>query len=282
MHRLEIDHWQRGGPRTLSVQWAPPAGRLEPIGANRVFPTDPGVPRWFRGYVAALCAVGVLLWVQGKSAGRRVRPAGRWRPRPRVARLARPVRSLPVDRRGRPGDVLRKRGEPGGTGGKRAVDVTAGCRPVGADARAARRVEQRRGRCGSRLESGATGNLRAVTQPEHHPHRARHVPVAHFGRDPGRRPLHLRSRVVRIHFLPESPGRLSDHVGQRHRRHVRSWAGPVPPAQCPNRPGTRAIRKIAAANEARGRAPAPDKAVRCAGRFFWPRLETTRSSPHPR
>ena len=49
MHRLEIDHWQRGGGRTLNVRWAPPAGESEPVGASRVFPTDPGV----RGYLLA-------------------------------------------------------------------------------------------------------------------------------------------------------------------------------------------------------------------------------------
>ena len=128
---------------TLAPRWiwllAPISGALAAFGF--ILP-----PRWFRGYVAALCAVGVLLWVQGNLLVAEYGLLGRRRPRPRVARMARPVRSLPVDRRGRPGDVLRERGEPGSTGGKRAVDVTAGGRPVGADARAARRVERRRGR----------------------------------------------------------------------------------------------------------------------------------------
>ena len=84
VHRLEIDHWQRGGPRALSVLWAPPAGRLEPVGANRVFPTDPGVHGYLLATVSAqLGNLVLLVWVAGAAvlSGRMAYLAGRtaWR-----------------------------------------------------------------------------------------------------------------------------------------------------------------------------------------------------------
>ena len=80
VHRLEIDHWQRGGARTLSVQWAQPAGRLEPVGADRVFPADPGVHGYLLATVSAqLGNLVLLVWVAGAAilSGRMAYLAGR-------------------------------------------------------------------------------------------------------------------------------------------------------------------------------------------------------------
>ena len=41
-HRLEIDHWQRAGGRTLNVQWAPAGGTPGPLSPTRLFEDDPG------------------------------------------------------------------------------------------------------------------------------------------------------------------------------------------------------------------------------------------------
>ena len=95
VHRLEIDHWQRGGPRTLSVQWAPPAGRLEPVGANRVFPADPGVHGYLLATVSAqLGNLVLLVWVAGAAilSGRMAYLAGRTACRVAAALTASEVR----------------------------------------------------------------------------------------------------------------------------------------------------------------------------------------------
>ena len=48
-HRLEIDHWQDGGARSLNVQWAPAGGTPALLGPTRLFPEDPGaLGYWLR------------------------------------------------------------------------------------------------------------------------------------------------------------------------------------------------------------------------------------------
>ncbi len=65
-HRIEIDHWQRGGGRTLNVRWALPSGDSEPVGATRVFPTDPGVHGYLLATVSArLGNLALIVWVAG-------------------------------------------------------------------------------------------------------------------------------------------------------------------------------------------------------------------------
>ena len=41
-HRLEIEHWQDGGARSLNVQWAPAGGTPALLSPTRLFPEDPG------------------------------------------------------------------------------------------------------------------------------------------------------------------------------------------------------------------------------------------------
>ena len=79
-HRIEIDHWQRGGGRTLNVRWALPAGDSKPVGASRVFPTDPGVHGYLLATVSArLGNLALIVWVAGAAilSGRMVYLVGR-------------------------------------------------------------------------------------------------------------------------------------------------------------------------------------------------------------
>ena len=48
-HRLEIEHWQDGGARSLNVQWAPAGGTPALLSPTRLFPEDPGaLGYWLR------------------------------------------------------------------------------------------------------------------------------------------------------------------------------------------------------------------------------------------
>ena len=77
-HTLEIDHWQRGGGRSLHVQWAPAGGEPRPL-RGRLFPSDPGTAGYWMSAGSALLATLVpLVWAGGAvlllggTAGRRV------------------------------------------------------------------------------------------------------------------------------------------------------------------------------------------------------------------
>ena len=77
-HTLEIDHWQRGGGRSLHVQWAPAGGEPRPL-RGRLFPSDPGTAGYWMSAGSALLATLVpLVWAGGAAlllggtAGRRV------------------------------------------------------------------------------------------------------------------------------------------------------------------------------------------------------------------
>ena len=45
-HRLEIEHWQRGGSRRLYLAWAAAGSEPEPLSPDRLFPEDPGAPAY--------------------------------------------------------------------------------------------------------------------------------------------------------------------------------------------------------------------------------------------
>ncbi|MCY3843855.1 MAG: sulfatase-like hydrolase/transferase [Acidobacteria bacterium] len=64
-HTLEIDHWQRGGGRSLRVRWAPAGGEPRPL-RGRVFPSDPGAAGYWLSAGSALLATLVpLVWAGG-------------------------------------------------------------------------------------------------------------------------------------------------------------------------------------------------------------------------
>ncbi|MYD70515.1 MAG: sulfatase-like hydrolase/transferase [Acidobacteria bacterium] len=68
-HRLEIDHWQRDGARSLSVQWAPAGDASTPLSPARLFPEDPGaVGYWLRIAAGRLPAPVLLVWAVGFAA----------------------------------------------------------------------------------------------------------------------------------------------------------------------------------------------------------------------
>ena len=54
-HTLEIDHWQRGGGRSLLVRWAPTGGEPRPL-RGRLFPSDPGTAGYWMSAGSALLA----------------------------------------------------------------------------------------------------------------------------------------------------------------------------------------------------------------------------------
>lgn len=59
-HRLEIDHWQHGGPSGLYLAWAPAGGDSPvPLGPDRLFAADPGALAY--RMLAALPALGMLV-----------------------------------------------------------------------------------------------------------------------------------------------------------------------------------------------------------------------------
>ena len=65
-HRLEIEHWQDGGGRSLNVQWAPAGDAPTPLSPTRLFPEDPGTPGYWLRFAAMRLPVFVLLiWATG-------------------------------------------------------------------------------------------------------------------------------------------------------------------------------------------------------------------------
>ncbi len=74
-HRLEIDHWQDGGARSLNVQWAPAGDTRAPLSPTRLFPEDPGaLGYWLRVSAMQLPVLVLLVWATGVAvlAGRTV------------------------------------------------------------------------------------------------------------------------------------------------------------------------------------------------------------------
>ena len=65
-HRLEIDHWQDGGARSLNVQWAPAGGTPALLSPTRLFPEDPGaLGYWLRIAAMRLPVLVLLVWATG-------------------------------------------------------------------------------------------------------------------------------------------------------------------------------------------------------------------------
>ena len=65
-HRLEIEHWQHGGARSLSVQWAPAGGTPAIPGPTRLFPEDPGaLGYWLQVAAVRLPVLILLVWTTG-------------------------------------------------------------------------------------------------------------------------------------------------------------------------------------------------------------------------
>ena len=65
-HRLEIEHWQDGGARSLNVQWAPAGGTPALLGPTRLFPEDPGaLGYWLRIAAMRLPVLVLLVWAAG-------------------------------------------------------------------------------------------------------------------------------------------------------------------------------------------------------------------------
>ena len=65
-HRLEIEHWQDGGARSLNVQWAPAGGTRALLGPTRLFPEDPGALGYWLQVAAVRFPVLILLvWTAG-------------------------------------------------------------------------------------------------------------------------------------------------------------------------------------------------------------------------
>ena len=65
-HRLEIDHWQDGGARSLNVQWAPAGGTPALLGPTRLFPEDPGaLGYWLQVAAVRLPVLVLLVWATG-------------------------------------------------------------------------------------------------------------------------------------------------------------------------------------------------------------------------
>ena len=65
-HRLEIDHWQDGGARSLNVQWAPAGGTPALLGPTRLFPEDPGaLGYWLQVAAVRLPVLVLLVWTTG-------------------------------------------------------------------------------------------------------------------------------------------------------------------------------------------------------------------------
>ena len=67
-HRLEIEHWQDGGARSLNVQWAPAGGTPALLGPTRLFPEDPGaLGYWLQVAAVRLPVLVLLVWMTGVS-----------------------------------------------------------------------------------------------------------------------------------------------------------------------------------------------------------------------
>ena len=65
-HRLEIDHWQDGGARSLNVQWTPAGGALSLLSPTRLFPEDPGaLGYWLQIAAVRLPVLVLLVWATG-------------------------------------------------------------------------------------------------------------------------------------------------------------------------------------------------------------------------
>ena len=68
-HRLEIEHWQDGGGRSLTLQWAPAGGTPESLSPTRLFPENPGALGYWLGLAAMrLPALVLLVWATGAAA----------------------------------------------------------------------------------------------------------------------------------------------------------------------------------------------------------------------
>ena len=68
-HRLEIEHWQDGGGRSLNLQWAPAGGAQELLSPTRLYPEDPGALGYWLGVAALRLPFFVLLvWTTGVAA----------------------------------------------------------------------------------------------------------------------------------------------------------------------------------------------------------------------
>ena len=68
-HRLEIDHWQHGGERSLDLKWAPASGIPAVLSPARLFAEDPGAPDyWLRVAAMQLPALVLLVWAAGFTA----------------------------------------------------------------------------------------------------------------------------------------------------------------------------------------------------------------------
>ena len=167
--------------------------------------------RWFPRYVAALCAVGVLLWAQGNllladygllDGGGLDLASHAWRT-PFETGLWVCVLLLAVifaDRVARVAPVA-------------CVALVT----LQATVLWSRSAEWRRSTHRRRQPPRPPGGCRRQrsTNSQHaqpHPHRARHVPDTHVRRHPGRRPARLRSRLARLHLLRQSPRRPPKHA----------------------------------------------------------------------
>ena len=65
-HRLEIEHWQDGGARSLNVQWAPAGGTPALLSPTRLFPDGPGaLGYWLRVATMRMPRLVLLIWVTG-------------------------------------------------------------------------------------------------------------------------------------------------------------------------------------------------------------------------
>ena len=88
-HRLEIDHWQNGGERSLNLQWAAAGDNPALLSPTRLFPEDPGsLGYWLRVAAMQFPVLVLLVWATGftalvaRTVYRRVmslRPDERWR-----------------------------------------------------------------------------------------------------------------------------------------------------------------------------------------------------------
>ena len=67
-HRLEIEHWQDGGARSLNVQWAPAGGSPALLSPTRLFTEGPGaLGYWLQVAAVRLPVLVLLVWMTGVS-----------------------------------------------------------------------------------------------------------------------------------------------------------------------------------------------------------------------
>ena len=65
-HRLEIDHWQDGGARSLDLQWAPAGDTPALLSPTRLFAEDPGaLGYWLRIAAMRWPVLVLLVWTTG-------------------------------------------------------------------------------------------------------------------------------------------------------------------------------------------------------------------------